>query len=31
MAKEWWIIRYGFESLVGKVQYDLREIGLSKI
>jgi hypothetical protein len=25
MAKEIWIVKYGFESLAGEDQYDLRE------
>jgi hypothetical protein len=30
MAKEIWIVRYGFESLVGKDQHDWERIGLGK-
>jgi hypothetical protein len=26
MAKESWVVRYEFDSLVGKVQYDWREL-----
>jgi hypothetical protein len=31
MAKGSWIVRYGFESLVGKDQYDWRELAKQDI